>query len=174
MTEELALDLGLEPTSSSAEISACGRYRYELTRRWADGPLLEWVMLNPSTADADQDDPTIRRCKCFAKDWGFNGIRVVNLFAWRATNPDELLTTEMPFGGRNAKYLTEEQGPVTVCAWGTHKAVVNCASVSSLRSRSYLACVGYNKDGSPKHPLYAPKNAGLRPWPKPKNERIEQ
>jgi hypothetical protein len=164
----LPLDL---PEERSAVVSECGRYRYELIRRWADGPLLEWVMLNPSTADADEDDPTIRRCIGFARDWGHAGIRVTNLFAYRATDPAELLNMRIPPWGRdNPDYLRTEHGPVTVVAWGSHPVVEKRGSEMSwlaLWKRSALMCLGVNKDGSPKHPLYVPKNAGLRPWPKP-------
>ena len=74
--------------TGTAWISECGRYRYSLTRRFADGLDLVFVMLNPSTADADKDDPTIRRCCGFADRMGFGGIIVVNLFALRAAAPE--------------------------------------------------------------------------------------
>lgn len=169
MTGQLPLDI--PGTESWAAISDDQRYRYELGRRWDDGPLLEWVMLNPSVADATDDDPTIRRCIRFAKDWGFNGIRVTNLFAYRATDPDTLLNPDIdPFGPQNNDYLSTERGPITVCGWGAHKMIaaallVHCGD--PLLKRSALMCLGYNKDGSPKHPLYVPKNAGAQPWPKP-------
>jgi hypothetical protein len=74
----------------TATISDCGRYRYTLGRTWSDEPPVLFVMLNPSTADADVDDNTISKCIGFAKRWGHGGITVVNLYAWRATNPKEL------------------------------------------------------------------------------------
>ena len=167
---QLPLDLGdsVSTEEPSAVISDDGRYRYELRRRWAPGPLLEWVMLNPSTADAAEDDPTIRRCIKFARDWGFNGIRVTNLFAYRATNPDELGKTNDPFGPENSEYLRSAFGPITVCAWGSHKYVgrVNQNTDVFERENTAFLCLGYNQDGSPKHPLYVPANRGLSPWPK--------
>lgn len=167
MDEQLGLVFPGVEHLRTATLSDCGKYRYELTRVWAEGPLLEWVMLNPSTADANVDDPTIRRCIGFAKAWGFNGIRVTNLFAYRATEPDALFEVPDPFGPDNAKYLAEEHGPITVCGWGAHRAAMgDLHSWSELASRSALMCLGYNKDGSPKHPLYVPASAGLRPWPK--------
>src|SRR5689334_20041621 len=90
---DLLFDKGRGPAQAQSEIvksavlSPCGLYRYRLTRRWGDGPALLFVMLNPSTADATEDDPTIRRCTGFAKREGMPAIEVVNLFAWRATDP---------------------------------------------------------------------------------------
>jgi DNA-binding XRE family transcriptional regulator len=153
-----------------AVISDCGTYRYELTRRWADGDLLDWIMLNPSIADGDQDDPTIRRCMGFARDWGFNGIRVTNLFAYRATQPMDMQDARDPIGPDNRHYLSVEAGSLTVCAWGSHPAVHERWKSSvhdAIQHRDALICLGYNQDGNPKHPLYVPKNAAARPWPKP-------
>ena len=82
---------GPEITLSEAVISQDERHRYSLTRRWGDGPrVCCWIMLNPSTADATTDDPTIRRCIGFTHDWGYDALTVVNLYAWRATDPADL------------------------------------------------------------------------------------
>lgn len=176
VTGQLTLDVvggGPAGPESWAVISDCGRYRYELGRRWGGSEhgvtLLDWVMLNPSTADADQDDPTIRRCMKFAKDWGFHGIRVTNLFGYRATNPDELAAADDPFGPDNGDYLSARYplSPMTVCAWGAHKLVSSYGNPSLFKRESAFVCLGYNKDGSPKHPLYVPANRGVSPWPKP-------
>lgn len=170
MTDELSLFdevPGMELEIRSAIITEDEVYRYELIRRWGKGHLLDWVMLNPSTADADQDDPTIRRCIGFARDWGFDGIRVCNLFGYRSTDPDKLTDPRIdPIGQGNRDYLKREAGPVTVCAWGAHPVVLARSDINVLAERSALMCLGYNRDGSPKHPLYVPKSAGLRPWPK--------
>lgn len=141
-------------------------YRYELIRRWSDGPLLEFVMLNPSTADATRNDPTIGRCMGFAQQWGFHGIRVTNLFGLRATNPQELFQVVDPVGPENRRYLGREDGAVTVCAWGAHRAPAGLRESSHcvLAGRSELMCLGYNIDGSPKHPLYVAKNVPLQPY----------
>ena len=82
---------GPEITLSEAVISQDERHRYSLTRRWGDGPrVCCWIMLNPSTADATTDDPTIRRCIGFTHAWGYDALTVVNLYAWRATDPADL------------------------------------------------------------------------------------
>lgn len=115
--------------TAGAEISDCGRYRYRLWRSWGDGPRLPFVMLNPSTADADQDDPTIRRCVGFARRESYVGIEVVNLFAWRATDPKDLADTpdDIIFGfPRNVDVLERLMAdhPVVVAAWGARFAEV--------------------------------------------------
>ncbi len=84
--------------TKEAVISDCGRYRYRLTRRWGDGPLLSFIMLNPSTADAEVDDPTIRRCMGFARRDGYGGIVVGNLYAFRTTKPKALFAADNPLG----------------------------------------------------------------------------
>src|SRR4051812_40135006 len=99
MAEQPVL-FGPEPTPApptvlgSAILSDCDRYRYLLGREWADGPTAVFVMLNPSTADALHNDPTIRRCLRYAQVWGCGALMVANLYAWRATDPDDLWTAE--------------------------------------------------------------------------------
>ena len=110
-----------KPLNSGAELSECGKYRYSLTRIWDETkPKVMFIMLNPSTADANNDDPTIRRCIGFAKSWGFGGLYVCNLFGFRATNPKELLKVNNPFGDQNiwhTRKLSDEVDTI-VCAWG--------------------------------------------------------
>ena len=143
-----------------AYISECGKYRYTLTREWDDfKPAMLFVMLNPSTADATEDDPTIRRCVGFAKREGCGMIEVVNLFAWRATDPKELKTTDEPIGARNDRVIQEaaEDADVIVCAWGTHGVLHkrNEEVISLLKATGKpVMCLGKTKDGHPKHPLY--------------------
>lgn len=106
----------------TATISDCGKYRYNLTREWDDSlPRLLFVMLNPSTADDEVDDPTIRRCISRAKGNSFGSVEVVNLFAYRATNPDELKRTEDPVGPENDKHIIEavNRAHTIIIAWGT-------------------------------------------------------
>lgn len=157
---------------AGATVSACGRYRYELTRRWDDsGPLLEWIMLNPSTADADADDPTIRRCIGFAKRWGYGAIVVRNLYALRATNPQVLLNylgglaDLIPaIGPENFAYLNKIDADCTIAAWGAHAAGLEWHAAGLRIKRRNLFCLGANRGGSPKHPLYVPSSRTPTPW----------
>ena len=159
---------------SSAVLSACGRYRYELTRRWGDGPLLEWVMLNPSTADADSDDPTIRRCIGFARHWGYGAIVVHNLYAFRATNPEVLVNLDDPIGPLNAMYLSADrsQDDCTIAAWGANAAALGWWNgypydITDVMRGRKLYCLGTTLGGAPRHPLYVRGDATPQPWTPP-------
>ena len=99
-----------ETQSGSAIFSSCRKYRYILWRRWAvdcNANYAMFVGLNPSTADETDDDPTIRRCIRFAKSWGYSGLCMANLFAYRATDPKDMLVATGPVGVENDKYLLE-------------------------------------------------------------------
>lgn len=155
-------------TSTGAVID--GAYRYTLWRTWASDPVLcGWVMLNPSTADADADDPTIRRCVGYAKAWGFGGIVVRNLFALRATNPADLLAAEDPVGPDNDMWLSSRWDGVTrlVVAWGTGRwprlAGERWRHVARLLAPMRPACLRVGGNGQPVHPLY--QRADLEPFP---------
>lgn len=150
----------------SAVISACGFYRYSLTRRWSEDQLLYWIMLNPSTADASKDDPTIRKCIGFAKHNGFGGIRIFNLFAWRATDPRELALYEYHriVGKENDDYIqTIPPGSTVVAGWGAFPYGKNLG-LRIVETRKLLedlyprwACVKKSGEGifaRPWHPLY--------------------
>ena len=160
----------------TANISACGKYRYSLTREWSDGHRLGYVMLNPSTADADVDDPTIRKCVGFAKQFGFGGIEVVNLFALRSTDPHGLLSAEDPVGPDNDKAIVDalSRCQTVVAAWGAwggrDVATARVVAVRGLAKASgrTLQCLRATKDGHPGHPLYIPYSATLSPLPKRK------
>ncbi|UBV18813.1 DUF1643 domain-containing protein [Mycolicibacterium fortuitum] len=163
---------GVTKPYNSAVISECGRYRYELIRRWGDGPLLEFVMLNPSTADAEKDDPTIRRCIGFGKAWGYGGIVVHNLYAYRATAPDMLANVDDPIGPANRDYLGNKIATCTIAAWGAHPAAVGWwngypYNITAALKRPQLLCLGVNGNGSPKHPLYVPSSRTPIPWEAP-------
>ena len=143
--------------TSSAVISECGTYRYHLQRIWSDEPRVCWIMLNPSTADAEQDDPTIRRVIGFSKAWGHGGIDVVNLFALRATNPVALHTHFDSIGGFNDEWISRVAAnrDVTriVAAWGRGGEFRNRGRqvLGILRDYS-VETVG--ESTYPKHPLY--------------------
>lgn len=157
-----------EPTLiRTAHFSRCRRYRYALWRRWAAGDdYVLLVGLNPSTADHRRDDPTIRRCIGFARDWGYSGLCVANLFAFRATYPRDLLGTEDPIGPRNDQWLRRLAGgaSLVVAGWGNHGRHQDRAA----RVRAMLPdphCLRLNDGGEPAHPLYLPKH--LTPFPLP-------
>lgn len=154
-----------------AEISECGRYRYTLLRRWGDKPKsVTWIMLNPSTADSEIDDPTIRRCMKFTERLGHTSMVVVNLFALRATDPRKLLVAEDPCGPGNGEWVrkTCQQGQITVAAWGSVKKQIRPIAdkvVKVVREGGFkLMCLGTTKDGSPRHPLYVRGDAPLIEW----------
>lgn len=106
-----------------ALISDCQQYRYRLWRRWNDGrSVLVFIMLNPSTADGVQDDPTIRKCVGFADRAGYGGIEILNLFAYRATKPADLKLAGWPVGAENDAHIRAvlNRYPSVVCAWGSN------------------------------------------------------
>ena len=107
----------------SASISRCEKYRWNLARVWDSGSHAVFVLLNPSTADADLDDPILRRCISFAKRERCGKLTVVNLFALRATNPDLLLKSDDPIGAENAHYVADaiETVDIIICGWGSKK-----------------------------------------------------
>jgi hypothetical protein len=152
----------------SATISPCGKYRYVLSRRWGSAQPLVWIMLNPSTADASVDDPTIRRCCGFARDWGCGGIDVYNLYAYRATNPKELLRCADPVGAENDYWIRNiEQDLRVVVAWGNNAKPARVKQVVDLLNNRELQCLGTTASGNPKHPLYIAGNTVPTSWSLP-------
>lgn len=149
----------------TAIISDCGKFRYHLARRWGGGRPMMFIMLNPSTADADIDDPTIRKCIGFAERNGCEAIEVVNLFAYRATDPRDLARAGHQVGPLNDDHIasaaaqTSAYGGIIVCAWGAHaRGLFRAGDVQAL-----LTCIGYPlhalkllADGTPAHPLMLP------------------
>jgi hypothetical protein len=148
-------------------------YRYLLTRRWGDpAPWMTWIMLNPSTADASADDPTIRRCTAFARREGCGGMDVVNLFALRATDPAALSASDDPVGPDNDLFVAQHAAQATfaVAAWGVHGALRGRgAHVARLLADAgvRLLCFGTTKGGDPRHPLYVRSEAPLVLWQVP-------
>lgn len=154
----------------SAEISECGRYRWWLRRSWnlwdANGRHVKgkgvccFVMLNPSTADGTQDDPTIRRCIRFARDWGYTTLSVRNLFPWRATDPSELFHAETVTGGArgDSEVLTACTADLLVAAWGANVPFGRDKEILKIWATYYAGvdvyCLGKTKQGCPRHPLY--------------------
>jgi len=151
-----------------ARISPCSKYRYRLTREWGDGESITFVMLNPSTADSNIDDPTIRRCMAFARREGAMGIAVVNLFALRSTDPRKLEGHDNPYGPDNFGALGEVlAGGRIICAWGAHQIAVNPGLAFRSRAkmlRTPLWCLGRTREGHPRHPLYVRSSQPLEPF----------
>jgi len=184
--------------NAGARISACGLYRYALWREWRgthDPKNWQWfgakdgagadlgepksclfVMLNPSTADGEKDDPTIRRCVGFAKAWKFERLEVVNLFAYRATKPRDLLKLQNErgdiIGWQNSEIMDRaaRDAGLIVCAWGANAAAFDPTGDHVETVRGWLRdkpmfALGFTQDGHPRHPLYASSDSALVPMP---------
>lgn len=159
-----------------ARISDCGRYRYRLRREWVaplfhqEAPLKTtcFVMLNPSTADAEIDDPTIRRCIGFAQAWGYQALDVVNLFAFRATDPTRLRLAEDPIGPENDDQIAISalSSLLVVCAWGAWGGYLGRGEAvrRDLARLGKIHHLGLTKDGHPKHPLYLRADTAPQLW----------
>jgi hypothetical protein len=150
----------------SADFSPCRRYRYALWRTW--GGLAGYAMfvgLNPSTADETKDDPTIRRCIAFAKDWGYSGLCMTNLFAFRATKPAHMMDADDPVGSDNDRWLSDaaSQAAVVVAAWGVHGTFAGRHD-AVRQMLPHLHYLRLTKDGHPGHPLYLPKMLQPLEW----------
>lgn len=161
--------------TGGAVFSPCRQWRYNLTRQW--GPTARsvlWVMLNPSTADEWKLDPTLRRCKGYATAWGFDGMHVRNLFAWRSTSPDVLPTVADPVGPDNDAWLLRgiERFSLVMVAWGTDGALRAPGDdlprgervLQRLREHCDPHALVWTKDGHPGHPLYLRRTLEPRPY----------
>lgn len=153
-------DLG----TKSATISACGRYRYALERSTGIvGGNLAWLMLNPSKAYAEKDDPTIRKVVGFTRRAGYGVALVVNLFAWRATSPRDCLANLADAEGEHncaAIMAAAAISDAIVCAWGAHpwaekqaRTVLRWLDEHPREEPIRLLCLGTSKAGAPLHPL---------------------
>ncbi|EYS89479.1 hypothetical protein CF68_33090 [Cupriavidus sp. SK-4] len=154
----------------SAVISDCGAFRYHLERRWGPAKPMLFVMLNPSTADASEDDPTIRKCVGFAERHGSESVEVVNLFAFRATDPRELKRAGYPVGPDNHRHIrlaaasVARRGGLAVCAWGANGRGLGAVQVVTelLRQGGLpLHALFQLADGTPAHPLMLPYSSKL-------------
>ena len=145
---------------SNAFFSKDRKHRYALWRVWNNKlPKVLFIGLNPSTADEVKDDPTIRRCINYAKDWGYGGYIMGNIFAYRSTDPKNLKITTDPIGIDNNSWLIKlhSEASLTIGAWGNHgKYLDRGEEVSNLIDNLY--CLRITKEGHPSHPLYLPGN----------------
>lgn len=156
-------------TMSTAIYSDCETYRYSLGRDWGAGPRINFVMLNPSTADEMRNDPTVERCERRARALGFGGFCVTNLFAYRATAPRDLKTADLPVGGDNDAALlgAAQRADMVLCAWGVHGSHQDRAALVEAmlrKSVQTLWILGLTQAGAPRHPLYLPYAATPQPW----------
>jgi hypothetical protein len=161
-------------TKSGALFSKCFKYRFLLWRRWSNGAkFLVFLMLNPSTADEIKNDPTVARCEKRARDWGYDGLYVLNIFAFRSTDPSGLLEVDDPVGNGNNKMIlhivtmVREAGGKVICAWGKHGKILNRGKrvVKALRKEKVkLHYLKLNNDGFPSHPLYLSFELKPREW----------
>jgi hypothetical protein len=140
----------------SAILSSDNIYRYQLSRSWdEEKPKILFIMLNPSTADEFVEDPTIRRIVNYAKDWGYGGVYVGNLYAFRSTDPKGLNSAEDPVGPENITHIQTLIGLVdkVVYAWGNERKEPEW--LKKIVTNPY--CIDISKKGIPKHPLYLKK-----------------
>lgn len=177
---------------SDALFSPCGSRRHWLTRAWGHTPdttRLWWVMLNPSRAGADRDDPTIRKCTAFAQRWGYGGFTVINLFTLIATSPSELRAHTCPEDAGRWDYCPVQdlvgahlvdlwrgpRRPMVVAAWGAHgehleagpmfvEEMVGC-------QRLKLRALHMTMRGQPGHPLYLPLDSILKTYASPAEDQ---
>jgi len=148
----------LDVFPAGATFSPDRHYRYSLWRQWEPNkPYALFIGLNPSTANEQDDDPTIRRCKRFAADWGYGALYMANLFALRATHPKEMLAHPLPVGMDNntgLQQLAHDAG-IILCAWGAHGGhLQRDEQVKTLLAAYELKCLGLTQSGKPRHPLY--------------------
>lgn len=147
--------------------SPCRKYRYTLWRTWGDlfdkpsNDYVAFCCLNPSTADETVDDNTVRRCINFARDWGYRWFVMLNLFAFRSTNPKDMLKCDEPIGAENDKHILDvtKGAKIVVAAWGPPGAHLNRDRIvtSMLRQAGIkLMCLRKTATGFPEHPLYLP------------------
>lgn len=144
--------------TAGADFSPCRTWRYALWRHWdwqSHANCVMFIGLNPSTADETENDPTVRRCIRFAKDWGYGGLMMMNMFAFRATDPKKMKVAHDPVGPGNDEafgYRRTQVGLI-VAAWGQHGSPARGEKICQFLA-SPVYCLGRTKNGFPKHPLY--------------------
>ena len=148
----------MKSTERNTIFSPCRKYRYCLWREWdmIDHSYAAFIGLNPSTADEIRDDPTVRRCIRYAKKWGFASLCMLNIFAFRATEPHVMREQAGPVGPENDRWIVEcaENAGIIIAAWGVNGEHMNRGREVMSLLAGKLSCLGKTKNGSPKHPLY--------------------
>ncbi|WP_136442971.1 DUF1643 domain-containing protein [Pacificoceanicola onchidii] len=154
---------------SLALFSECERYRYGLSRTWDETlPSVLFIMLNPSTADELRNDPTIERCQRRAQALGYGSLLIANLFAWRATKPEDLRKAKDPVGPENDGVLQDwgARSDMIIAAWGVHGALLGQAERVAPLLTGDVRHLGLTKAGHPRHPLYVSYSIHPQKWPK--------
>lgn len=167
-----------------AVLSVGGTHRYRLDRTWGIGPVIGFVMLNPSTADARVDDPTIRRCMGFGRSLGGGGVTIVNLSSYRSPHPADIPTRRPPRAYREANLqaiadacaLVAATGGRLIAGWGArvddrrlaylHQSIDTFVRVA-VDHAIVVECLGTTRSGQPRHPLYVRATTAVRPWRAP-------
>ena len=156
-----------------AMIDATQQYRYTLLREWdSNAPRVAFVMLNPSTADAEIDDNTINRCINFARSWEYGSIEIVNLFGYRSKNFDYIKGVSNPIGNENNEFIITvvNRASIVVAAWGDNGTYLSrdlevIALISEVKD---VYCLGITSKGNPRHPLYLDSSTMLEVY-EPRN-----
>jgi hypothetical protein len=178
---DLQLNLFEDPeitlNASRAAFSPDRKHRYALWRTWdRSKSIVMFVGLNPSTADEVQNDPTVSRCIKYAEKWGFGGMIMSNIFAYRATDPGDMKAAADPVGSENDQWLLKltDEASLIVAAWGNHAEHMDRGrAVMKLLENKKLHCLAINQTGHPKHPLYCSGSLAPIPVPQPSNQIIE-
>jgi hypothetical protein len=156
--------MAIAATPSGALFSSCRRWRYLLWRRWDETlPVANFLMLNPSTADEFQLDPSCTRARVYAERWGYGALIVTNLFGWRATDPQDMKAAREPVGAGNDRAILKaaREAAIVICAWGNHGAHLARSGKVLARLKKAgvpLHALRINGAGEPAHPLYLPGN----------------
>jgi hypothetical protein len=158
-------------TERYASFSKDRIYRYRLALIWdREKPRINFLMLNPSTADEISNDPTVERCERRARMWGYGAVIITNIFAFRSTNPDGLKKTLDPIGTLNDKWIIQEacESQMVVCAWGNHGFLLNRGTrvkFMLMQQKVKPHFLRLAATGQPCHPLYLPYSLEPQPWP---------
>lgn len=172
-TMGIQTEIPCDIVTRGAILSPCEKYRYKLWRIWdITKPDVLFIMLNPSTADATKDDPTITRCINFAKSWGYGGLYVGNLCAFRTKKPEILHKAHFEnfdvVGPRNNEYISEmaRHASLIIYAWGAHGLTYSfqVAKLKHFIGNHVPHCLYILGSGLPGHPLYLPKNLTPKPF----------
>ncbi len=171
--DEIIGDLWGPLIKTEAVFSPCMAYRYWLEGKWSDSPALIVWMLNPSTADQSRLDPTIAGLIKRAKAWGYGAVVVINLFAYRATDPGDMKKAADPIGPANDLFTdialarAYDSGFPVICGWGNHGGHMErsdwARAIAAERGAS-LAAFNITASGQPQHPLYIPHDIRPQPW----------